>query len=106
MAQFKEYVKNDFLYSKYNEEINETTCDSSTNTYTGNVVTLETGNLGDALCLNKNLADEIINKTQSHPGTYQRYVDAQGFSDTSMLNIFNLGIGIIGAALFIRKTYK
>ncbi len=103
MAQFKEYVKNDFLYSKYNDAINETTCNGEE--YIGPTNTIKK-ELGNALCLNKNLADEIINKTQSHPGTYQRYVDAQGFSDTSMLNIFNLGIGIIGAALFIRKTYK
>lgn len=103
MAQFKEYVKNDFLYSKYANI--ETTCDSS-NTYTGDDAALKTNGLGNALCLNKKLADDVINNTQSHPGANQRYVDSQGFSDTSMLNIFNLGIGIIGAALFIRKTYK
>jgi len=100
MAQFKEYVKNDFLYSSY--AINETTCNGEE--YTGpNTIAKE---LGNALCINKKRADEIIYKTQSHPGSYQRYVDSQGFSDTSMLNIFNLGIGIVGAAVFISKTYK
>jgi hypothetical protein len=103
MAQFKEYVKNDFLYSKYTV-FNETECDAL-NEYTGDNATL-TGELGNALCINKKRADEVIINTQSHPGANQRYVDAQGFSDTSMLNIFNLGIGIIGAALFIHKTYK
>jgi hypothetical protein len=100
MAQFKEYVKNDFLYSKY-ADFDEAKCDSSGN-YTGSLAP----DLGKALCLNKKFSDDVINNTQSHPGANQRYADAQGFSDTSMLNIFNLGIGIIGAALFIRKTYK
>ena len=59
-----------------------------------------------ALCANKTSADKIIGDTTSHSGADQRYADAQGFSDTSMLNIFNLGIGIVGAAVFISKTYK
>lgn len=59
-----------------------------------------------ALCNNKQKANEIIEKTQNHSGAGQRYIDAQGFSDTSLMNIFNLGIGIIGAAIFISKTYK
>jgi hypothetical protein len=59
-----------------------------------------------ALCANKTSADKIIGDTTSHSGASQRYADAQGFSDTSMLNIFNLGIGIVGAAVFISKTYK
>jgi hypothetical protein len=59
-----------------------------------------------ALCANKTSADKIIGDTTSHSGANQRYADAQGFSDTSMLNIFNLGIGIVGAAVFISKTYK
>ncbi len=97
MAQ---YVKKDFLYSSY--EIDENSCNSS-NEYVGNAIDK---NLGNALCVNKKNAEAIINNTESHTGAGQRYADSQGFSDTSMLNIFNLGIGIIGAALFIRKTYK
>ena len=59
-----------------------------------------------ALCANKTSADKIIGDTTIHSGASQRYADAQGFSDTSMLNMFNLGIGIVGAAVFISKTYK
>jgi len=98
MAQ---YVKKDFLYSSY--EIDENSCNSSSNEYVGSAIEKD---LGNALCVNKKKAEAIINITESHTGAGQRYADSQGFSDTSMLNIFNLGIGIIGAALFIRKTYK
>ena len=59
-----------------------------------------------ALCDNKKSAESIMTAMANQPGANQRYLDAQGFSDTSMLNIFNLGIGIIGAAVFISNTYK
>jgi hypothetical protein len=104
MAQFKEYVENDFLYSRYTT-FDGTKCNTR-DVYTGPIPTDLTQPLLNALCVNKKYAKTIMNNTQSHPGADQRYVDAQGFSDTSMLNIFNLGIGIVGAAIFISKTYK
>ena len=104
MAQFKEYVENDFLYSSYTT-FDGTKC-NTTDVYAGSIPSGLTQSLLNELCLNKKYANDIMNNTQSHPGADQRYIDAQGFSDTSMLNIFNLGIGIVGAAIFISKTYK
>lgn len=59
-----------------------------------------------SLCNNKKSAQTIMDKTREHPGFSQQYVDAKGFSDMSVLNIINLGIGIVAAAVFIAKTYK
>jgi hypothetical protein len=59
-----------------------------------------------SLCDNKKSAQTIMDKTQKHPGFDQQYIDAKGFSDMSVLNIINLGIGIITATYFIAKTYK
>ena len=59
-----------------------------------------------SLCDNKKSAQTIIDKTQKHPGFDQQYIDAKGFSDMSVLNIINLGIGIVAATYFIAKTYK
>ena len=59
-----------------------------------------------SLCDNKKSAQTIMDKTQKHTGFDQQYIDAKGFSDMSVLNIINLGIGIIAAAYFIAKTYK
>ena len=66
----------------------------------------ETANRNKSLCDNKKSARTIMDKTQKHPGFDQQYIDAKGFSDMSVLNIINLGIGIIAAVYFIAKTYK
>ncbi len=63
-------------------------------------------NRNKSLCDNKKSAQTIMDKTREHPGFSQQYVDAKGFSDMSVLNIINLGIGIVAAAVFIAKTYK
>ena len=76
------------------------------NTASGGDSTCETANLNKSLCDNKKSAKTIIDKTQKHPGFDQQYIDAKGFSDMSVLNIINLGIGIIAAVYFIAKTYK
>jgi hypothetical protein len=59
-----------------------------------------------SLCNNHKSAKIIIDKTKTHPGFEQQYLDAKGFSDMSVLNIINLGIGIVAAGVFIAKTYK
>jgi hypothetical protein len=58
------------------------------------------------LCENMKIAKNIIDKTQKHPGFAQQYVDAKGFSDMSVLNLMNLGIGIVATSVFIANTYK
>ena len=66
----------------------------------------ETAKRNKSLCDNNKSAQTIIDKTSKHPGFNQQYIDAKGFSDMSVLNIINLGIGIVAAAFFIAKTYK
>ncbi len=77
-----------------------------TKKYRSNDATCKTANINKALCENKTHANNIMTKTMNHTGANQRYMDTQAFSDTSMLNIFNLGIGIVGIAVFIANTYK
>ena len=59
-----------------------------------------------AICDNKKSAKTIMDKSKTHPGFNQQYIDAKGFSDMSVLNVINLGIGIVAAAVFIAKAYK
>jgi hypothetical protein len=59
-----------------------------------------------ALCDNKAYADKLIALTTTHPGASERYDNIRGFTNMSILNIFNLGIGIVAAGVFIAQTYK
>ena len=59
-----------------------------------------------ALCDNKSYADKLMALTTTHPGASERYDNIRGFTSMSILNIFNLGIGIVAAGVFIAQTYK
>ena len=99
MCSGSKYVKigNDYYTLPYTKKIEN---DTSATTL------CETVNQNKSLCDNKKSAETIMDKTQKHPGFDQQYIDAKGFSDMSVLNIINLGIGIIAAVYFIAKTYK
>ena len=92
----KQYNKNDFLYYAYGDKAPQS-CNGNTSIFS---------DLQSALCQNKKYADNIIAKTSTHTGSNERYNNIQAFTDTSMLNLFNLGIGIVVAAVFISKLYK
>jgi hypothetical protein len=59
-----------------------------------------------ALCTNKAYADKLMALTGTHPGASERYDDIRSFTNMSILNIFNLGIGIVATGVFIAQTYK
>jgi hypothetical protein len=59
-----------------------------------------------ALCTNKSYADKLMALTGTHPGASERYDNIRSFTSMSILNIFNLGIGILATGVFIAKTYK
>ena len=91
---FKEYSKNDFLYSGFTY-INDEYCNAE------NPI-----ELNRALCTNKEYADKLMALTTTHPGASERYDNIRGFTNVSILNIFNLGIGIVATGVFIAQTYK
>jgi len=100
MCSGSKYIKINDIYHRlpYTKQI--------TNEKIGDSPDCLIANRNKALCLNKKGAQTIMDKTQTHPGFSQQYIDAKGFSDMSVLNLINLGIGIVAAAVFIRKTYK
>jgi hypothetical protein len=59
-----------------------------------------------ALCTNKAYADKLMALTGTHPGASERYDNIRSFTNMSILNIFNLGIGIVATGVFIAQTYK
>ena len=91
---FKEYSKNDFLYSGFTN-INDEYCKN-----TG------LGDTDKALCDNKKNADNLMALTTTHSGASERYDNIRSFTNMSILNIFNLGIGIVATGVFIAQTYK
>ena len=106
----KQYFKNDFYYYTY-KTTNPVDCTNfkpvSTDTYKSyNNCRQNRYDLKSALCDNKRLADHIIDSTLYHSGSDRRYSDISDFTDTSFMNILNLGIGILASAIFIAKTYK
>jgi len=65
-----------------------------------------TANQNKELCTNKSYADKLMALTTTHPGASERYENIRGFTSMSILNIFNLGIGIAATGIFIAQTYK
>lgn len=92
---FKEYSKNDFLYSGVKEIDDE---------YCKNIKIEDL--MGKALCDNKTYADKLMALTTTHSGASERYDNIRSFTNMSILNIFNLGIGIVATGVFIAQTYK
>lgn len=98
---FKEYSKNDFFYYKFG------TTDMSCNTVTiDDLIENDTTKQNKALCANKSYADKLMELTGTHPGASERYDNIRSFTNMSILNIFNLGIGIAATGIFIAQTYK
>lgn len=112
------YDKKDFLYYKYaydgNKELYSCTPNSS-NIREGTVLsqTCKTFKLSagpcssqfsNNLCKNKNLADQMLQKTANHAGADELYKNTTSKYNLERLNFFNLGVGVIATLVFIYRN--
>ncbi len=80
--------------------------DGPTVTDQSDISPCNTAKQNKALCTNKTYAEQLMALTGTHPGASERYDNIRGFTNMSILNIFNLGIGIVATGVFIAQTYK
>jgi hypothetical protein len=91
-----EYNKNDFLY--YAKTITNTPTET-----TCNEKSLYGENIDDQLCINKKLADDLLNRTALHSGSDEMYANTISKYNSERLTTFNLAMGIMVGIIAIIK---
>ena len=100
------YVKSKYVEDKYKYDKLPYTLPTVYGTGNADTPNCISAKQNKALCDNKSYADRLMALTTTHPGASERYDNIRSFTSMSILNIFNLGIGIVAAGVFIAQTYK
>ena len=105
-----EYNKNDFLYytttiDNYNESGSLIKSDSNNPcpVLDTDYAKQDVIDLARELCRNKDLADQLLNRTELHSGSDEMYANTISKHNSERLTTFNLAMGIMVGIIAILK---